>query len=155
MKKILLTFSCFLMTGIFVFASVFSEGDARKFFDEYVKAANSFEEDLFTKYYSKSPAIYRVVEKKDGTKKTVKIPFKKYKSEASKKKTLAKMAGYENNYSNIIVTTSGNDFRIDAMRNPSPGGSYAAYFIIGPDKSGALKIKTESMNTPRTEFLKD
>lgn len=126
----------------------------KAFFNSYISAANNFEENVFQKYYIKNPTIIRVVEKKDGTKQSVNVPLKIYLDEAAKGRKIGKIMGYKNNYTNISVTPNNGDFKVSATRNPSPGGHYPAYFIIGEDNNGNLKIKVESMNTPRQEFLK-
>lgn len=125
----------------------------RAFFNSYVTAANNFDENLFSKFYVSNPTIIRVVEKKDGTTQSVTVPLKVYLDEGAKGRKVGKLLGYKNNYTNISVTPYKNDFKVSAMRNPSPGGKYPSYFIIGEDSQGKLKIKVESMNTPRQEFL--
>lgn len=154
MKRFLLIFSIVCLCSVSVVFAEYTADEVLTFFDNYVKSANSFDKDLFAKYYSGAPAIYRVVEKKDGSVESVKIPFDIYKKEAAKNRKFGKLARYKNSYSDLKVSRSGEDFKLEATRNPSPGGSFSAYFIIGPDSDGNLKIKTESMNTPRDEFLK-
>lgn len=153
MKKILSALYLICIMAIPVQAKATAE-QVKSFFNSYVQAANNYEETLFQKYYTASPKIIRVVEKKDGTTQSVTVPLKTYLEEAAKGRKVGKMLGYKNNYSNIQVTPQGNDFKVSATRLPSPGGKYAAYFIIGEDNNGKLKIKVESMNTPRQEFLK-
>lgn len=126
----------------------------KEFFNSYVQAANNFDDNVFQKFYTASPKIIRVVEKKDGTTQSVTVPLKTYLDEAAKGRKVGKMLGYTNNYSNIQVVPFGKDFKVTAVRLPSPGGKFPAHFIIGPDSNGNLKIKEESMNTPRQEFLK-
>ncbi len=124
----------------------------RTFFNAYVAASNNFQSDVFTKYYASNPKIIRVVQKKDGTTQSVVVPKDRYLAEAAKGRALGKAMRYKNNYSNVKITPYGKDYKVTAMRNPSPGGSFPAHFIIG-DVNGSLKIKEESMNTPRQEFL--
>ena len=153
MKKILITAFLFMMAIMPANAKATAD-QVKSFFNSYVAAANNFDEKLFQKYYVQKPTIIRVVEKKDGTKQSVNVPLSVYLSEAAKGRKIGKLTGYKNTYSNITVVPSKNDFKLSAIRHPSPGGKYPAYFIIGEDSQGHLKIKVESMNTPRQEFLK-
>ena len=153
MKKIILSLFLVAVFGLPIHAKA-TPDQVKEFFNSYVQSANNFDPNLFQKYYIPAPKIIRVVEKKDGTTQSVNVPLKTYLDEAEKGQKVGKMLGYKNNYSNIQVTPSGNDFKVSATRLPSPGGKYAAYFIIGEDSNGKLKIKAESMNTPRQEFLK-
>lgn len=130
-----------------------TEKQVRAFFYSYVTAVNAYSPDIFSKYYLPNATIYRVVQKKDGTTQQVTVPMSIYKDESRKGEKLAKFVKYTNDYTNIRITPQNNDFRIDAVRKPSMGGSFPAYFVIGEDNSGNLKIKVESMNTPRQEFL--
>lgn len=133
--------------------SAATQQQVKEFFNSYVVAANNFDKNMFSKYYISNPKLIRVVQKKDGTTQSVTIPKSIYLEEAAKGRFMAKTINYKNNYTNIVITTQGKDFKVSAIRKPSPGGSYPAYFIIG-EVNGVLKIKEESMNTPRTEFLK-
>ena len=153
MKKIIYTLVLIGLFGLSANAATTAD-EVKTFFNSYVQAANNFDPNLFQKYYISTPKIIRVVEKKDGTTQSVNVPLKTYLDEAAKGQKVGKMLGYKNNYSNIQITPQGNDFKVSATRLPSPGGKYAAYFIIGEDSNGKLKIKVESMNTPRQEFLK-
>lgn len=153
MKKILITTLLFMMTVVPANAKA-TVDQVKTFFNSYVSAANNFDENIFEKYYVQNPQIIRVVEKKDGTTQAVNVPLQVYLNEAAKARKVGKLTGYKNNYTNINVIAINNDFKISAIRHPSPGGSYPAYFIIVEDGQGNLKIKVESMNTPRQEFLK-
>ena len=141
------------LLGNVVFAD--EQSEALKFFNSYVFAANNYKADLFSKYYDTNPAIYRVVEKKDGSRSVVRVPFNIYIKESKKGQGLARIVRYKNNYANIKITPTGKgkDYKISAIRKPTPGGSYPAYFVVGKDANGEWKIKVESMNTPRQEFL--
>lgn len=153
MKKLLALFAILFMSAVSVEAKPTAE-QVRTFFNSYVAAANNFDAQLFQKYYVPSPKIIRVVEKKDGTTQSVVVPLKIYLEEGAKGRKVGKIMGYKNTYTNVKITPAGNDYKVSATRNPSPGGRYPAYFIIGEDSQGHLKIKVESMNTPRQEFLK-
>ena len=150
MKKFFIMMVAMIM-GVSV-ANAATTDQVRTFFNAYVAASNNFESNVFTKYYAQNPKIIRVVQKKDGTTQSVVVPKDRYLAEAAKGRNLGKALRYKNNYSNVKITPYGKDFKVTAMRNPSPGGSFPAHFIIG-DVNGSLKIKEESMNTPRQEFL--
>ena len=129
------------------------ETEVQKFFNDYVNAANNYNTDYF-KYYSDTAKIIRVVEKPDGTTKSVNIPLERYKSEAKKATAMAKIRRYKNKYLNIRISKSGEDYKISADRMPSTSDyKIPAQFIIGKDKNGDWKIKEESMNTKMQIFL--
>ena len=98
-----------LIFGCCVFADEIQE--VQEFFDDYVSAANNYSEDYFS-YYTDNPIIIRVVEKKDGTKETVNVPFERYKKEAALSRKLAKIRQYKNKYFNIKITKQGKDYKI-------------------------------------------
>jgi len=152
MKKLLLTTLVLMISAFSVHAKT-TEQDVRNFFNTYVDAVNTYQQNIFSKYYIPDATIYRVVEKKDGTTEQVTVPMSIYQNESKKGETLAKVVKYTNSYTNIKITPKNKDFRLDAIRKPSMGGSFPAYFVIGEDSQGNLKIKVESMNTPRQEFL--
>lgn len=152
MKKIFITLVIFAISVLSANAKP-TEKEVRNFFNSYVNAVNSYSPNLFPKYYLPNATIYRVVEKKDGTTQQVTVPMSIYQKESKKGEILAKTVKYTNNYTNLKITPQKNDYRIDATRKPSMGGSFPAYFVIGEDSNGNLKIKVESMNTPRQEFL--
>ena len=152
MKLFLIIFCVFLFGGC-GFADDISE--VQTFFNEYVDAANSYSSDYFN-YYSDNPLIIRVVEKDDGTKEAVKVPFERYKKEAKISQKLAKLRRYKNKYFNIKITKHGKDYKIAAMRMPSTSDyKVPAYFIVGKDDNGEWKIKEESMNTRVQKFLEE
>ncbi len=153
MKKFLIV--CFMVLGMqgIVFADELQ--DVQCFFNEYIEAANNYSSDYFD-YYSDNAKIVRVVEKPDGTKKTVNIPLDRYKEEAKKTTALMKLRKYKNRYLNIKILPHGKDYKIVAMRMPSTSDyKVPAYFIIGKDNNGEWKIKEESMNTRVQKFLKE
>ena len=150
MKKFMIAV-CVIVFSCPVFADDVKEVQA--FFNEYINAANSYSENYFD-YYTENPTIIRVVEKKDGTKKVVKVPFERYKKEALLSGKLAKIRRYKNKYFNIKITKLGKDYKIAAMRMPSTSDyKVSAYFIVEKDDTGKWKIKEESMNTRVQIFL--
>lgn len=150
MRNFLIIIVMVLFGGI-CFADEIQE--VEQFFNEYVAAANSYSCDYFN-YYVDNPVIIRVVEKSDGTKQSVRVPFDRYKKEAAKSTKLAKLRQYKNKYFNIKITKQGNDYKIAAMRMPSTSDyKIPAHFIVGKDCNGEWKIKEESMNTKVQRFL--
>ena len=143
----------FLLFNGICFADDIAE--IEQFFDEYVSAANSYNVDYFD-YYIDNPKIIRVVEKSDGTKESVTVPFDRYKKEAARSTKLAKLRKYKNKYLNIKITKYGNDYKIAAMRMPSTSDyKIPAHFIVGKNSKGEWKIKEESMNTKVQRFLNE
>ena len=153
MKKCLFSLLLFILIGNICNANEID--DVQCFFYEYVNAANNYSNDYFT-YYDNNPIIIRVVEKDDGSKQSVIVPFERYKKEDAKCSKLAKLRKYKNKYLNIKITKHGNDYKIAAMRMPSTSDyKVPAYFIIGKNCNGEWKIKEESMNTKVQRFLKE
>ena len=151
--KILLISAILFLCGLYCFADEVE--DVETFFYDYVSAANNYSCDYFD-YYSSNPKIIRVVEKPDGTQKTVCVPFERYKSEARKSSKLMKLRQYKNRYLNVKIFPYGNDYKIIAMRMPSTSDyKVPAHFIIGKDENGNWKIKEESMNTKVQRFLRE
>ena len=151
MKKIIyLLFSLFIFNS-FCFADETDE--VKNFFNNYVAAANNYDINFFD-YYSNNAKITRVVQKPDGSTQSVNIPLSRYKYEAKKSTTLAKIRKYKNRYFNIKISRHGNDYKISADRMPSTSTyKIPAEFIIGKDSNGEWKIKEETLNTKVQLFL--
>ena len=145
------------MVIMFVFCSLcFADDicDAEKFFNDYVNAANNYDSNYFN-YYSNNAKIIRVVEKPDGTTKSINIPIMRYKKEVKRSVKIAKIRKYKNHYFNIKIFRHGEDYKISALRKPSASDyKIPAYFIVGKDENGEWKIKEESMNTRVQAFLR-
>lgn len=153
MNKLFYVFFSFVVFSFSVFASDMQESQVKSFFNEYVSAANSYSSDYFD-YYIDNPRIIRVVEKPDGSEKSVVVPFSRYKSEVKKSSKLAKLRRYKNIYSNIKIFKQGDDYKVVAMRMPTTSDyKLPSHFVIGEDSNGNLKIKEESMNTKVQRFL--
>lgn len=151
MKKILVILSLFFCGSCLCFADEIQ--DVQCFFNQYIDAANNYDNDYFN-YYTNDAKIIRVVEKPDGTKESVNIPIDRYKSEAKKSTKFMKLRKYKNLYSNIKIFKHGSDYKIAAMRMPSTSDyKIPAHFIVGKDCNGCWKIKEESMNTKVQRFL--
>lgn len=151
MKKVIKTLLFFLVTQCISFAD--DTAEIEKFFKEYVSAANSYASEYFD-FYGENAKIIRIVEKPDGTKESVNIPFERYKKEVKLSIKLAKMRKYKNKYFNVCIKPYGNDYIVSALRMPSTSDyKIPASFVIGRDKNGEWKIKEESMNTKVQTFL--
>ncbi len=152
MKKLLVTI-CALMTGLAANAAVTAD-QALTFFAQYVDSANNYKEDVI-KFYSPDAKIIRVVIKPDGSTVTLTTNMKEYANQMRIGANLAKMRGYKNFYTQRKVTKVGNDFKISTLRQPSTSDyKIPAYFIIGEDAKGNLKIKEESMHSKNQLLLK-
>lgn len=127
---------------------------ALTFLNKYIAAANSYSETVTT-YYSPDAKIVRVVMKPDGTKVTVTADTTQYFKQMRIGSNLAKLNKYKNFYTEKKVSKKGNDIKIDCLRQPSTSDyKIPAYFIIGEDSTGKLKIKEEMMYTKQQSFLK-
>lgn len=150
MKKIFILLGI-LFVGLCTFANDID--DVRLFFNAYVDAGNNYRSNFFD-FYADKPLITRVVIKRNGTTKTVKIPFSEYKRHSIMSAKLGKIRKYKNIYTNIQIVPEGDNYRLTCMRQPSTSNySLPASFLIGRDSSGKLKIKEESMQTKVQSFL--
>lgn len=140
------------LTGLCAFAATPQEVLA--FFNNYVNAANSYS-DSVTNYYAPNAKIIRVVMKPDGTTATVTADTQQYFNQMRIGANLAKINKYKNFYTDRKITKQGNDFKITCLRQPSTSDyKIPAYFVIGNDSGGKLKIKEEMMYTKQQKFLK-
>lgn len=154
MKKILALLGIFIMAGCFLTAKAATPEQALTFFNNYVNAANAYS-DTITNYYDPNAKIIRVVMKPDGTTATVTADTKQYFNQMRIGANLAKINKYKNFYTNRKIVKQGNDYKINCLRQPSTSDyKIPAYFVIGPDKDGKLKIKEEMMYTKQQKFLK-
>lgn len=124
------------------------------FFNKYVTAANTYDENV-TSFYSPTAKIIKVVMKPDGTTETVTTDTKQYFNQMRIGANLAKINKYKNFYTERKITKQGNDYKITCLRQPSTSSyKIPAYFVIGEDASGKLKIKEEMMYTKQQAVLK-
>ena len=152
MKKFLITF-CTLLIGLSANAAVTAD-QALTFFAKYIDSANNYKEDVVN-FYTPDAKIIRVVMKLDGSTVTLTTNMKEYANQMRIGANLAKMRGYKNFYTERKVTKSGNDYKITCLRQPSTSDyKIPAYFIIGEDSKGELKIKEESMHSKNQLLLK-
>ena len=101
MKKFLLT----ILTLCFVALASFADDsqDALNFFNNYVKAANSYSPTIVD-MYSPSAKITRQVVKPDGTTQDVHTDTATYIKQMKLGQASAKLKNYKNNYSDVKVS---------------------------------------------------
>ena len=154
MKKILALAAVFVITGVMLAAHAATPQEVLAFFNKYVDAANTYS-DTITTFYAPDAKIIRVVMKKDGTTATVTADTKQYFNQMRIGANLAKVNKYKNSYTERKITKQGNNYKISCLRKPSTSDyKIPAYFVIGPDAKGDLKIKEEMMYTKQQKFLK-
>ncbi len=156
MKKLFALFAVFVAAGVMMIANAATATpeQALAFFNKYIDAANSYSETI-TDFYSPNAKIIRVVMKPDGTTATVTADTKQYFNQMRIGANLAKLNKYKNFYTQRKITKQGADYKISCLRQPSTSDyKIPAYFVIGMDANGKLKIKEEMMYTKQQKFLK-
>ena len=152
LKNLLIIFSAVII-GTCAWAS--NSDDAKKFFNNYVNAANTYSTEV-PNYYASNAVIIRQVIKPNGQ--TVDVPFKmdQYRSQMKISASVAKLKKYKNYYSNITVKEiNSNTYQIDAYRQPSLGGpKLKTSTTVQKQKNGQWKIIKEMMQTKEQIFLK-
>ncbi len=149
---------CIISSPAFADSAPITEQEAKEveaFFDDYINAANTYQEDLMERY-TKDADIKRVVIKPNGTKETVDIPMDRYKKELKRGKTTAKLVKYTNKYLNRkLEKLSESTFKLKAKRFPMKDkkGLDAEFTIVKtPD---GYKISEEKMETTVQRFLSE
>ena len=159
-KRIILGL-CFLACSIFPVladSAPISESEIKEveaFFNSYVNSANNYE-DVLGELYTSNANIERVVIKSNGEKKSVIIPFERYKKELKKGKTTAKLVRYKNRYENKrYEKISDSIYKVKTKRFPRNDKiGLNAEFTITRTPSG-LKISGEKMETTVQRFLEE
>lgn len=153
MKKILSIIAIFaLLVGNQVLAD--NSQEALNFFNNYVKAANSYSNEVGN-FYSPSAKIIRQVVKPDGTTANAYTDTATYIKQMKIAQAGARLRGYKNFYSNVTVENLGNGlYKISSLRQPI-GESYKlkTYMII-KKINGKWQITEEMMQTKQQIFLK-
>lgn len=129
--------------------------DALQFFNDYVKAANTYSATI-PNMYSPNAKIIRQVVKPDGTTQDVQTNTSTYITQMKLGQAGAKMRHYTNTYSNIAVVPMGNaKYKITSLRQPS-GEVYKlkTYMIVQKQSNGKWLIVEEMMQTKVQSFLK-
>ena len=151
MKKILLTLSIIFL-GLSVFAT--DKEDALAFFNNYVRAANTYSTSIPTMYATNAKIIRQVV-KPDGTTVDINTDTATYIKQMKLSQSVAKMKGYSNSYSDITVTPIATGYKVSALRQPK-GETYRLkmYQIIQKQPDGKWLIIEEMMQTKEQILLK-
>ena len=146
-KNIVASFVVMVVVAGVAFASSTS-AEALNFFNNYVKAANSYQ-PVIASMYAPNAKIIREVLKKDGTIVTRTTDTQRYISEMRKGQAIAKIRNYKNYYSNISVVKTGEDtYKVSSLRQPS-GETYKlkAYMVVQKQPDGKWLIIEEMMQT--------
>lgn len=153
MKKILLTTLALFIVSLSVLAD--DRQVALKFFNGYIKAANTYSPAI-TEMYSPNAKIIRQVVKPDGTTQNVATDTATYIKQMKLGQAGAKLRRYTNSYTNVTVTPLGNNkYKVSSLRQPS-GESYRlkTYMIVQKQSNGKWLIVEEMMQTKVQTFLK-
>ena len=150
MKKTFLTILSTLLFTLCAFAD--DKQDVLATFDKYVKDANSYSVNL-PNYYTENPKIIRTVNKKQGGKKSVVIPFDRYLKELKGNANLAKVTNYKNTYTDRKIEKIENDYKISANRFPRNDKIGLPAHFIFTKVGNVWKIKEENITTNVQVFL--
>lgn len=151
-KKIILMFV--LIFG-FAIAPVNADelSDVQAFFENYIKAANSYSKTLVN-YYQPDAKIIRVVIKPDKTTQSVDFPMSRYKNELRKSAPLARLSRYKNTYTDKKFEKLENgDYKISALRTPNNDKKGLPFHFIVTNTPDGWKVKEELMHTTVQKFL--
>lgn len=137
--------------------SVFADDkqEALNFFNNYVKAANTYN-PVITEMYSPSAKIIRQVVKPDGTTQDVNTDTATYIKQMKLGQAGAKLKHYTNSYTNITATPISNGkVKVSSLRQPS-GETYKlkTYMILQKQPNGKWIIVEEMMQTKVQTLLK-
>ncbi len=153
-KKIQVLLIYALVAGFFA-QNVFADElqDVQDFFENYIKAANSYSKTV-TDFYLPDAKIIRVVLKPEGDTQSVDFPMERYKKELKKGQPLARLAKYKNKYTDKkFEKLSSGDYKISAMRTPSGDKKALPFYFIVTKTDDGWKVKEESMQTTVQKFL--
>ena len=137
--------------------SVFADDkqEALNFFNNYVKAANTYN-PVITEMYSPSAKIIRQVVKPDGTTQDVNTDTATYIKQMKLGQAGAKLKHSTNSYTNITATPISNGkVKVSSLRQPS-GETYKlkTYMILQKQPNGKWIIVEEMMQTKVQTLLK-
>ena len=151
--KTLFTTLCIITLGLSVYAD--NTEDAKKFFNKYISAANSYSDEV-PNLYSSNAKIIRQVVKPDGSLVNVPFTIEQYRKQLKISSSVAKMRNYKNKYSNIKVTKiDEKTFKIDSYRQASTGGDkLKVSTTVQKQPNGNWLIIRELMQTKEQVFLK-
>ena len=153
MKKLFISIITLISISLTAFAD--DKQEALQFFNNYVKAANTYSATI-ADMYSPSAKIIRQVVKPDGTTQNVSTDTSTYIKQMRLGQAGAKLRHYTNSYTNIVVTPIyGDKYKVSSLRQPS-GENYKlkTYMILQKQPNGKWLIVEEMMQTKVQTFLK-
>lgn len=153
MKKILLSIMLLIIASVCpVLAD--DQQDALQFFNDYVKAANTYN-PVITTLYSPNAKIIRQIVKPDGTTANAYTDTATYIKQMKLGQAGAKLRHYTNTYTDIKAEKVSNGYKISSLRQPS-GENYKlkTYMIITKQPNGKWLITEEMMQTKVQALLK-
>ena len=153
MKKILsLILGLLVFTGLQAFAD--GKQEAMDFFNNYVKAANSYSNTV-ADMYSPNAKIIRQVVKPDGGTANAYTDTATYVKQMKIAQAGAKIRGYKNYYSNVTIQDLGNgSYKISSLRQPIGETYKLKTYMIIKKINGKWLITEELMQTKQQIFLK-
>ena len=152
MKKILLSLFVILFSALTVMAD--DKQDAINFFNNYIRAANTYSESLGS-MYAKNAKIIRQVVKPDGTTANAYTDTKTYLHQMRLSAAVAKVRKYTNTYRNITAVPVSGGYKVSAERQPKNETYWLkTYQILKKQPNGKWLITEEMMQTKEQIFLK-
>lgn len=153
MKKLLITLSLLTMTTLCP-ALADDKDDVLQFFNDYVKAANTYN-PVITTLYSPNAKIIRQVVKPDGTTANAYTDTATYIKQMKLGQAGAKLRHYTNSYTDITAEKVATGYKISSLRQPS-GEKYKlkTYMIVTKQPDGKWLITEEMMQTKVQALLK-
>lgn len=152
MKKFLLS----LIAMFCITSSVFADDrqSAVDFFNNYVKAANSYDTSVGN-MYAPNAVIIRQVVKPDGTTANAYTDTATYLKQLKLSSATAKLRKYTNTYRNITAVPVNGGYKVSAERQPK-GETYwlKTYQILKKQPNGNWIITEEMMQTKEQIFLR-
>lgn len=151
MKKFALILLVLFTTQITVFADDLTT--VKGLFNQYVKAANTYNPSLLN-YYSPNAKIIRQVVKPNGELVNATTNMQTYAKQMKISQGTAKVRHYTNKYSNISATQTNRGVKISALRQPMKESYWLkTYQIWQKQSNGSWKIVEEMMQTKEQIFL--
>ena len=155
MKKFLaliITSIIFITTGLSALAD--DKQEVLNFFNNYVNAANTYQNSVAT-MYSPNAKIIRQVVKPDGGLANAYTDTATYIKQMKIGQAGAKLRGYTNSYSNVQVTSLGNGkYKVSSLRQPKGETYKLKTYMIVQKINGQWQIVEELMQTKEQIFLK-
>ena len=153
MKKYILSLVALFVLTLNAYAD--DQQEALNFFNNYVKAANTYSNTV-SDMYSPNAKIIRQVVKPDGTTANAYTDTATYIKQMKLSQAAAKLKKYTNSYSNITVAKiADGKYKVSSLRQPT-GETYKlkTYMILQKQPSGKWLIVEEMMQTKQQIFLK-